>query len=58
MAADAKVTIPPTKTFANLPSGTPNGAYLYCFELYHSESMRGRSDGALAKRLNGAWVCN
>jgi len=43
--------------FASL--GTPaNGAFLYCSDCTVANPCAGSGTGALAKRLNGAWVCN
>jgi hypothetical protein len=47
----------PTSTFANL--GTPvNGVFRYCPDCRIANPCAGRGTGALAKRLNGVWVCN
>ena len=44
-------------TFANL--GTPsNGTIVYCSDCTIAYPCAGGGTGALAKRLNGAWVCN
>ena len=44
-------------TFANL--GTPaNGTMAYCSDCTVANPCAGSGTGALAKRLNGAWVCN
>jgi hypothetical protein len=43
--------------FANL--GTPvNGTFVYCMDCTVANPCAGSGTGALAKRLNGAWVCN
>ena len=43
--------------FASL--GTPaNGAFLYCSDCTIANPCAGGGTGALAKRLNGVWVCN
>jgi len=43
--------------FADL--GTPaNGTFAYCSDCLVQASCAGSGAGALAKRLNGAWVCN
>lgn len=44
-------------TFANL--GTPaNGTFFYCSDCTIANPCASGGTGALAKRLNGAWVCN
>jgi hypothetical protein len=44
-------------TFAGL--GTPaNGSVLYCSDCTIANPCAGAGTGALAKRLNGVWVCN
>lgn len=44
-------------TFSNL--GTPaNGSFAYCSDCTIANPCAGGGTGALAKRLNGAWVCN
>lgn len=44
-------------TFANL--GTPsNGAFVYCSDCTIANPCASGGNGAFAKRLNGAWVCN
>ena len=43
--------------FASL--GTPaDGTFLYCFNCTVANPCAGSGTGALAKRLNGVWVCN
>lgn len=43
--------------FANL--GTPaNGVFVYCSDCTVANPCAGAGTGALAKRLNGVWVCN
>lgn len=43
--------------FASL--GTPsNGTFVYCSDCTIAATCAGAGTGALAKRLNGAWVCN
>jgi len=43
--------------FANL--GTPAaGAFAYCSDCTIANPCAGAGTGALAKRLNGVWVCN
>jgi hypothetical protein len=50
-------TTAPTSTFANL--GTPtNGVFRYCPDCTIANPCAGGGTGALAKRLNGVWVCN
>lgn len=50
------IAFPPT-TFANL--GTPrNGTLGYCSNCTVANPCAAGGTGALAKRLNGAWVCN
>jgi hypothetical protein len=47
----------PGTTFANL--GTPvNGTMLFCSDCTIANPCAGAGTGALAKRLNGVWVCN
>ena len=47
----------PTSIFAHL--GTPaNGVFRYCPDCAITNPCAGRGTGALAKRLNGVWVCN
>lgn len=44
-------------TFANL--GTPsNGSFCFCSDCTKATPCAGSGDGALAKRLNGAWDCD
>jgi hypothetical protein len=44
-------------TFANL--GTPpNGTVTYCSDCVIANPCRSGGSGAIAKRLNGSWVCN
>lgn len=39
--------------------GTPaNGTFIYCTDCTIANPCAGGGTGALAKRLNGAWVCN
>lgn len=48
---------PPPFLFANL--GTPaNGALVYCSDCTVAATCAGVGSGAMAKRLNGIWVCN
>lgn len=52
----SRITLTAT-LFANL--GTPaNGAFVYCSDCTIASPCAGGGTGALAKRLNGAWVCN
>ena len=47
------------RTFANL--GTPpsgNGSFIYCSDCTIANPCASGGTGALAKRLNGQWVCN
>jgi hypothetical protein len=47
------------RTFANL--GTPgggNGSLIFCSDCTIANPCAGGGSGALAKRLNGIWVCN
>jgi hypothetical protein len=44
-------------TFANLGAAT-NGTIGYCADCTIANPCAGGGTGALAKRLNGAWVCN
>lgn len=46
-----------TRTFSTL--GTPgNGTLYYCSDCQAASTCTGSGSGALAKRINGAWVCN
>ena len=45
------------KTFAMLGS-PPNGTIIYCSDCTIANPCASGGTGALAKRLNGAWVCN
>ena len=46
-----------TTLYASL--GTPaNGTFAYCSDCAVASPCAGAGSGALAKRLNGAWVCN
>jgi hypothetical protein len=48
---------PGSTVFANL--GTPgNGVLIYCSDCTVANPCAGSGTGALAKRLNGTWVCN
>lgn len=48
---------PPPILFANL--GTPaNGRIFYCSDCTIANPCAGAGTGAIAKRLNGVWVCN
>jgi hypothetical protein len=45
--------------FATLPSsGITNGSYVYCSDCTGASPCAGGGGGAMAKRINGAWVCN
>jgi hypothetical protein len=47
----------PAVTYSSL--GTPsNGTFYYCSDCAIANPCTGSGTGALAKRLNGAWVCN
>ena len=49
--------VPRTLAFAAL--GTPgNGTVVYCSDCTVASPCAGSGTGALAKRLNGAWICN
>lgn len=49
--------IPTTKAFATL--GTPvNGQVVYCTDCTIANPCAAAGTGAIAKRLNGVWVCN
>lgn len=49
--------LPRSVLFANL--GTPsNGRIVYCSDCTVAATCAGSGTGAIAKRLNGAWVCN
>ena len=48
---------PGSTVFANL--GTPaNGVLVYCSDCTIANPCAGAGNGAIAKRLNGVWVCN
>lgn len=54
---DAEMMFLPTSTFANL--GAPsNSAITYCSDCNIANPCTGGGTGAVAKRINGAWVCN
>lgn len=44
--------------FGSLGTGLGNGTILYCTDCTIANPCAGGGTGALAKRLNGAWVCN
>ena len=44
-------------TQANL-GAPPNGTFAYCSDCTIANPCAGGGTGALAKRLNGVWVCN
>jgi hypothetical protein len=48
---------PPPFTFAFL-AAPANGALVYCSDCTIANPCAGGGTGAMAKRLNGAWVCN
>jgi len=54
--AGPAVTLLPT-TFANL-GGPINGTFYYCNDCTVANPCAGGGTEALAKRLNGVWVCN
>lgn len=43
--------------FANL-GAAPNGSIIYCSDCTIANPCAGAGSGAIAKRLNGVWVCN
>ena len=43
--------------FASLPASL-NGSLIYCSDCAIANPCTGSSTGAVAKRINGAWVCN
>lgn len=45
------------QVFANLGAAT-NGSMIYCSDCTIANPCAGSGTGAIAKRLNGAWVCN
>lgn len=48
---------PPPTTFASL-AAVANGATVYCSDCTIANPCAGAGTGAIAKRLNGIWVCN
>lgn len=44
--------------FASLPGSPTNGTMLFCNDCTIANPCAGGGTGALAKRLNGVWVCN
>lgn len=44
--------------FANLGTPTANGVVLYCSNCTIANPCASGGNGAMAKRLNGVWVCN
>lgn len=44
--------------FASLPAAPVNGMLVYCSDCTIATPCAGAGSGALAKRLNGAWVCD
>lgn len=44
--------------FAALPATPTNGMMLYCSDCVLANPCAGAGTGAIAQRLNGAWVCN
>lgn len=47
----------PAVAIASLPAAT-NGSIMYCSDCTIANPCAGGGTGAIAKRLNGAWVCN
>jgi hypothetical protein len=47
-----------SKTFATLPGSPSNGWQVYCSDCTVANPCASGGSGALAKRINGAWVCN
>jgi hypothetical protein len=47
-----------TFAFATLPGSQQAGTILYCSDCTIASPCAGGGSGAIAKRLNGAWVCN
>lgn len=45
-------------TFANLFNLALNGVIVYCSDCTIANPCAGSGTGAIAKRLNGVWVCN
>jgi hypothetical protein len=45
-------------TFSALPASPVNGTLLYCSDCKTATSCAGSGSGAIAKRVNSAWVCN
>ena len=54
---DAANFYPRQLTFGGLPA-IANGAVVYCSDCTIANPCAGAGTGAIAKRLNGAWVCN
>lgn len=44
--------------FASLPAAPSNGAMIYCSDCTVANPCAAAGTGAIAKRLNGVWVCN
>jgi hypothetical protein len=44
--------------FADLGAGATNGSMIYCSNCVIAGACIGAGSGAIAKRLNGAWICN
>jgi hypothetical protein len=44
--------------FANLSANAGNGSTMFCSDCTIANPCAGAGTGAIAKRLNGAWVCN
>jgi hypothetical protein len=47
----------PGTYFTSLDASTPNGTVYYCPDCAVGATCAGAGTGAIAKRLNGAWVC-
>lgn len=47
-----------TTTFSSLSTSVDNGTFIYCSDCTIASPCAGSGSGALAKRINGAWVCN
>ena len=45
-------------TLAAIAAGTNNGTIIYCSDCTIASPCAGGGSGAIAKRLNGVWVCN
>jgi hypothetical protein len=54
---DGTGLFPAPFTFATLPAGN-NGRMVYCSDCTIANPCAAAGSGAIAKRLNGIWVCN